>query len=234
MSMDIERLREAHDAARRVYRERGFQARIGYGTRPALVNVDLANAWTRKGGPFECDGVDDMLLHVGRLLEVARPKRVPVVFTTTAYEADLKDAEPWIRKIPALSVLKLGSPACEIDERVAPRAGEIVLVKKMASAFAGTHLGPMLHALGVDTVIVTGTTACACVRHTVEDALALGFRPIVPREAVGDRVPGAVEANLFDIDAKFGDVEPVERVLAYLRETASFARRGGDESCSGR
>jgi maleamate amidohydrolase len=73
---------------------------------------------------------------------------------------------------------------------------------------------------------VTGTTACACVRHTVEDALALGFRPIVPREAVGDRVPGVIEANLFDIDAKFGDVEPVERVLAYLRATEPFDRPG--------
>lgn len=218
-------LREAHAIAARLYRERGFQARIGFGVRPALVNVDLANAWTRKGGPFECEGVDEMLLQVARLLEAARPKRIPVVFTTTAYESHLKDAEPWIRKIPALGVLTLGSPACEIDERVAPRAGEIVLVKKMASAFAGTHLGPMLHALGVDTVIVTGTTACACVRHTVEDALALGFRPIVPREAVGDRVPGAIEANLFDIDAKFGDVEPVDRVLAYLRDAAPFPDR---------
>jgi N-carbamoylsarcosine amidase len=40
------------------------------------------------------------------------------------------------------------------------------------------------------------------------------------REAVGDRVPGVVEWNLFDIDAKFGDVEPLERVLAYLEELA--------------
>ena len=36
------------------------------------------------------------------------------------------------------------------------------------------------------------------------------------RECVGDRVAGAVEWNLFDIDAKFGDVEPLERVLDYL------------------
>ena len=62
-----------------------------------------------------------------------------------------------------------------------------------------------------------GTTASACVRNTVEDAIADGFRPIVPRETVGDRILGAVEWNLFDIDAKFGDVEPLEKVLAYLK-----------------
>jgi len=41
------------------------------------------------------------------------------------------------------------------------------------------------------------------------------------RECVGDRVAGAVEWNLFDIDAKFGDVEPLETVLEYLAEVAA-------------
>ena len=63
---------------------------------------------------------------------------------------------------------------------------------------------------------MTGVTMAGCVRHSVEDALGLGFRPIVVRECVGDRVAGVVEWNLFDIDAKFGDVEPLEAVLGYL------------------
>ena len=46
----------------------------------------------------------------------------------------------------------------------------------------------------------------------------------MPREAIGDRIPGAVEANLFDIDAKFGDVEPVDAVLEYLRRIDPFSR----------
>jgi N-carbamoylsarcosine amidase len=108
-----------------------------------------------------------------------------------------------------------------------------VIVKKRASAFHGTHLSSFLTALGVDTVIITGVTMAGCVRHTAEDAIAEGFRPIVVRECVGDRVPGVVEWNLFDIDAKFGDVEPLERVLEYLEGVAPLqegrleeARRG--------
>ena len=54
-------------------------------------------------------------------------------------------------------------------------------------------------------------------RNSVEDALAEGFRPIVVRDCVGDRIVGAVAWNLFDIDAKFGDVEPLEDVLTYLK-----------------
>jgi N-carbamoylsarcosine amidase len=141
-----------------------------------------------------------------------------VVYTTTAYavtEGPNSDMGIWNRKIP-LEALQLGSDAVAIDERIAPEPGEHVMVKKRASAFHGTHLSSFLTALGVDTVILTGVTMAGCVRHTAEDAIAEGFRPIVVRECVGDRVPGVVEWNLFDIDAKFGDVEPLERVLDYL------------------
>ncbi len=95
-----------------------------------------------------------------------------------------------------------------------------MIVKKRASAFHGTMLAGFLRAQDIDTVIVTGVTCSACVRNSVEDAIAEGFRPIIVRECVGDRIAGAVEWNLFDIDAKFGDVEPLERVLAELRKNA--------------
>ena len=63
----------------------------------------------------------------------------------------------------------------------------------------------------------------ACVRNSTEDAIAEGFRPIVVREAVGDRVHGVVEWNLFDISAKFGDVEPLDDVLRYLDGVEALA-----------
>jgi len=131
----------------------------------------------------------------------------------------------WGRKIPA-EVLRAGTPLVEIDERLERRDNEPVIVKKQASAFRGTMLGSYLVAAGVDTVVVTGTTASACVRATVEDAIADGFRPIVVRECVGDRIAGAVEWNLFDIDAKFGDVEPLEAVLDHLRRNEETSGNG--------
>ncbi|MGH3113744.1 MAG: isochorismatase family protein, partial [Gaiellaceae bacterium] len=170
------------------------------------------------GNPFSCDGMDVIIPGVQRLLAAARAKGIPVVYTTTAYavtEGPSTDMGIWHRKIP-LEALRLGTDAVAIDERIAPAPGEQVIVKKAASAFHGTYLSGFLKAAGVDTVVVTGVTMAGCVRHTVEDAIAEGFRPIVVRECVGDRVAGVVEWNLFDIDAKFGDVEPLERVLEYL------------------
>jgi N-carbamoylsarcosine amidase len=202
-----------------LYQNRGFQRRIGYGKRPALINIDLANAWTRPGNAFSCEGMETIIPATQELLKAFRARKLPVVYTTTAYdvtEGPNSDMGLWQYKIP-VEVLKTGSYEAAIDDRIAPEPGEHVIVKKRASAFHGTYLGGMLRAAGVDTVIVTGVTACACVRNTVEDAIADGFRPIVVREAVGDRIIGAVEWNLFDIDAKFGDVEPLEKVLGYLR-----------------
>ena len=206
-----------------LYQGRGFMRRVGFGERPALLNIDLANAWTRPGNPFTCDGMDAIIPGVQRLLGAARAKGIPVAFTTTAYavtEGPNTDMGLWHHKIP-VEVLQLGTDAVAIDERIAPEPGEQVIVKKRASAFHGTYLAGFLRAHAVDTVIVTGVTMAGCVRHTVEDAIAEGFRPIVVRECVGDRVAGAVEWNLFDIDAKFGDVEPLERVLEYREALGS-------------
>jgi N-carbamoylsarcosine amidase len=211
-----------------LYRGRGFMRRVGFGERPALINIDLANAWTRPGNPFTCDGMDVIMPGVQRLLEAVRAKGAPVVYTTTAYavtEGPNTDMGLWHHKIP-VEVLRLGTDAVAIDERIAPEPGEQVIVKKFASGFHGTHLANFLRAAAVDTVIVTGVTMAGCVRHTVEDAIGLGFRPIVVRECVGDRVAGAVEWNLFDIDAKFGDVEPLETVLEYLAGIAAFSEAG--------
>ena len=216
---DLQRALETiFSADSEVYRARGFMRRVGFGERPALVHIDLANAWTRPGNPFTCEGMDTIIPGVQRLLAAGRAKGIPVVYTTTAYavtDGPATDMGLWHRKIP-VEVLQLGTDAVAIDERIAPEPDEHVIVKKHASAFFGTPLANMLRAAGVDTVVVTGVTMAGCVRHTVEDAIGYGFRPIVVRECVGDRVAGVVEWNLFDIDAKFGDVEPLETVLDYL------------------
>ena len=202
-----------------LYANRGFARRIGFGKRLALLNIDLANAWTRPGYPFTCDGMDTIIPAVQELLTAFRAKGLPIIYTTTAYdvtEGDNTDMGLWQYKIPA-ETLAAGSEGVAIDDRVAPRAGEQVIVKKRASAFHGTFLSGFLRANNVDTVVVTGVTMSACVRNSVEDAIADGFRPIVVREAVGDRIAGAVEWNLFDVDAKFGDVEPLAKVLDHMR-----------------
>ena len=106
--------------------------------------------------------------------------------------------------------------ACRIDERVAPHPGDLVLEKENASAFFGTHLAPYLIGHGVDTLLITGCSTSACIRATATDAKSYRFRPIVVRECVGDRSPVAHEWTLFDIQARFADVVPLDEALAYV------------------
>lgn len=217
-------LKQAFESATNLYQKRGFQRRIGFGRKPALISVDLANAWTRPGNPFTCDmrAMDhEIIPGMQRLLEACRNNGHPVIHVTTAYEITQRDAKfsdmgLWHHKIPVEAVSLANTELWAIDSRIAPIDGEHTLLKKRASAFHGTSLAGLLRSNGVDTVLVTGVTATACVRTTICDGLADGFRTIAVRECIGDRVPGAVAWNLFDIDAKFADVEGVDECVTYL------------------
>ena len=196
----------------------GFGERGGFGHRPALIVVDMTLGFTDPESPLGSD-LDGSVEAIQKLLEAARQAEIPVVFTTVAYrESDKLTAAAFIDKVPVLLTLEAGSRWAKIDPRIAPRTEEPILNKLFASGFFGTGLSSLLTAAGVDTLIVTGASTSGCVRATVVDALQYGFRPVVPREAVGDRNPDAHKANLYDVDSKYGDVVSVEEILEYLDE----------------
>jgi maleamate amidohydrolase len=199
-------------------RHDGFHGRAGFGLRPALLVIDVNVGFTDPESPLAC-GLEGVVVAIQRLLGEARAAGLPVVYTTVSYDkGDRLAAAAFIDKIPALLTLEAGSRWVEIDPRIAPLPDEPVLNKLFASAFFGTPLSSLLTAAGCDGVIVTGASTSGCVRATVVDALQHGFRPVVPREAVGDRNPTAHEANLYDIDTKYGDVVSLDEVVAQLEE----------------
>ena len=203
----------------------GFGGRGGFGHHPALIVIDMTLGFTDPASPLACD-LESPISEIQKLLEAARRAEIPIIFTTIAYrESDRLTAAAFIDKVPALLALEVGTRWAEIDPRIAPRETEPILNKLFASGFFGTPLGALLTAAGVDTLIITGASTSGCVRATAVDALQYGFRPVVPREAVGDRNPDAHEANLYDVDAKYGDVVPVQDALDYLEEVgAEYAR----------
>ena len=199
----------------------GFGGRSGFGRRPALVVIDMTLGFTDPESPLACD-LEGPISEIQKLLDAARRAGIPIAFTTVAYRgSDKLTAAAFIDKVPALLTLEAGTRWAEIDPRIAPRETEPVLNKLFASGFFGTGLSSLLTAAGVDTLIITGASTSGCVRATAVDALQYGFRPVVPREAVGDRNEQAHEANLYDVDAKYGDVVPVCDALDLLEEVAA-------------
>ncbi len=204
------------------YQRKGLAARSGYGARPALLVVDFIYGFTDPSTPLGGDFSAQLVVTDG-LLSAFRRDRLPVVYTTIAYEPDLRDAGMWIKKIPSLDILVKGTRMVEVDERIRPRHGEYVVERKFASAFYGTDVESYLKGRGVDTIIMVGCTTSGCIRSSAVDSMQCGFHTIVVRDAVGDRAEGPHEANLFDIDAKYGDVVSGEEALAYLRSLAGAA-----------
>jgi nicotinamidase-related amidase len=203
------------EQAQEVYAKAGLGASVTLGSRPAVLVIDFSCGFTDP----ECSLGSDMTEAVEqtkRLLDAARAKGLPVIYTTIGFDSSLKDGGLWMQKVPSLADLQIGGKWVEIDPRLEPREDETIVMKKGASGFFGTNLASILVSQGVDTVVLCGATTSGCVRGTAVDLLQYGWPTIVPRECVADRAQAPHEANLFDIQAKYADVVSVEDALAYL------------------
>jgi nicotinamidase-related amidase len=201
-----------------IYARAGFGEAVRRGERPAIVVVDLTNGFTDPASPTGAD-LSAVVEATAELIEAGRAAGVPVVFTTIAYtpaEAD-SDAITWLTKAPGMRALREGSREVAVDDRLPVEPGDHLITKKGASAFFGTGLAALLTGLRVDTVLVCGATTSGCVRATAVDAVQSGFSVLVPRQCVGDRAHGPHEANLFDIQAKYGDVIELDDAMGYLK-----------------
>lgn len=197
------------------YRDAGLAGRLAPGRSPALIVIDPVRAYTDPDCPLYA-GVESACTAMQALLTTARRAGVPTIITRVEHDTSGRTGGLFAEKVPATRWFTQDSPFAGYIEGLEPQAGDLEIVKEYPSAFAGTTLIATLNALRVDTLVITGLTTSGCVRATALDALQSGFRPFVVREAVGDRLEGPHEANLFDIQAKIGEVVSAleaERIL---------------------
>ena len=202
------------------YRDKGFAQRSGYGDKPCLLVVDFIVGFTDPSTPLGGD-FSSQLAVTNRLLPAFRSAGLPVAYTTIAYEPHFRDAGIFIKKVPSLAILLKGSRMVEVDSRITPQPGDRIIEKKFASAFFGTDLDSYLRSQGVDTIVMVGCTTSGCIRASAIDSLQYGYYTVVVRDGVGDRPEGTHEANLLDIDAKYGDVVSAADVLEHLQSKSA-------------
>lgn len=205
------------------YQSKGFAARSGFGKRPGLLIVDFINGFTDPKSPLGGD-FSAQLDATNALLDAFRRDGFPIAYTVIEYEPGFADAGVFIEKVPSLSVLLRGSPMCAVDDRIAPRPGEYIVSKKYASSFFGTNLDSHFRMHGVDTCVIVGCTTSGCVRASAVDSLQYGYRTVVVRDGCGDRAEGPHEANLFDIDAKYGDVVSLDECLGWVGSLSTYGQ----------
>ena len=194
-----------------------WDGRLGFGNKTALIVIDLLQGYTTEGAPLYAPGVVSAVSEMHELLKAARATDMIIIHTQVRYNPHtFIDGGVWTKKAPVLKALVEGDPYAEFCEGMEPRPEELLITKNYASAFFGTSLNATLTAAGVDTLLITGCTTSGCIRATAVDALQNGFRPICVRECCGDRHNDPHEANLFDINAKYGDVIDKSEALEYI------------------
>ena len=196
------------------YRSAGFTGQVGFGKRPAMLVIDMMMNYFETSSPMFA-GVESVAESNKRLIELAYTRGIPVIFTQQFYEEPTDDSV-YVRKVPALKMLRRGSPLTLLHPSLPTRQGR-VMVKHYPSAFHRTDLDAQLKALGVDTLILTGLTTSGCVRATAMDTLLNDYAGIVVREAVGDRDRKIHETNLFDINGKLADVRGESEVSQWMK-----------------
>jgi len=213
-----------------VFSAGGFGARAGFGKRAALLVIDVNWAFcgerpepileSIKRWRTSCGEESWVALgYIKRLIEAARAKGLPVVYTTGERRADNWDAGSWRWKStrgeePSRADNDLDGN--EIVAMIAPGPKDIVIRKQKPSGFFGTNLISYLTLLGCDSVIVVGTTTSGCVRATVVDAFSLNYRVILAEEGCFDRSQASHAVSLCDMHAKYADVAPTAEVLSYF------------------
>lgn len=212
------------DATTADYARVGFSQKMGWGKRPALILIDVCKAYWSAGSPLDTSANPESVeapASMRVLLAAARSAKVPVIWTKVFYDRDdMADAGLMYLKAKVLTVWQKGDTRGfdgYVDGLV-PEPEELIVTKKMPSAFFGTTLAADLHLLNVDTLVLCGVSTSGCVRASTLDAMQNGFRPMVVGSACGDRSPEIQRSNLFDLNAKYADVvtedEAVEKLKA--------------------
>ena len=217
-----------------IYEAVGMGQRTAMGESPVLLIIDVTYEFTGdreeateesvKRFPFSCGEAAWHALPVIRmLLEEARAAHVPVIYTRQAPRPNALVAGAWAQK--NARVLDAVSPRAEsldhIPDMIAPGPEDIVIDKDKPSAFFGTPLESYLNELRADTLIVAGTSTSGCVRATVVDAFSYNYRVFVVEDGVFDRGEISHKVNLFDMQAKYADVESAAAIRDRLRVVAA-------------
>ncbi len=205
------------DSASTDYKRAGFNQRLGMGDAPAVVMVDMCKAYFEPDSPLFTDR-PEVVDACKTLVAAARASDIPVLWTRVELEPGGANGGVFRRKAPVLHVFETGNgPFGDWVDGLAPEDDDVVITKQYASGFFNTSLAEDLRALEVDTTIIGGVSTSGCVRATALDACQSGFAPIVVAEACGDRNQAVHDANLFDLDNKYADVESLETVLALIQ-----------------
>lgn len=204
----------------------GWGKTRGLGTAPCLMIIDAQynyvgedkpileqqDQWPTGCGAEAWAGVRK----IRRLLDVARLRRIPVIYTRQVQRRTLA-FDGFAKKADRRQDLFLeGHRGTGIVEEIAPGEGDLVVDKSYGSAFYGTAMISYLNGLRIDSIIMTGGTTSGCVRAAAVDAISRNYQVAVVEDCVFDRLEISHKVSLLDLWMKYCDVISLQEALDYF------------------
>lgn len=196
--------------------------------------IDMQRGFLDKNSPLCIEMAADTVPACAALIDHCHEKGIPVFFVTRHYRTDGSDVEhtryrAWCEGGKPLSEDWPESADYPEEFTVLPEDRHII--KQRFSAFFRTELDMILRRLGVDTVILAGTTTPNCIRTTMYDALSLEYNSIVISDCTSSVTEDIQQANLRDMKNIGAHVMSLEEFMAgkEFEDTAGLLR----EVCSG-
>lgn len=165
----------------------------------AVVVIDIQNDYF-PNGKYELVGIEKSAANAAKVIEAARAKGDRVIHVQHIFPS--QDA-PFFTP---------DSEGIEINQAVAPREGEAVVVKNFPNPFLKTNLKEILDANGIEEVVVVGAMSHMCIDATTRASSDYGYKTTVVQDACATR------------DLEFGGVTvPAASVHAAMMSALGFA-----------
>jgi ureidoacrylate peracid hydrolase len=200
----------------------------------ALLAIDMQNGFCHPDSRMEKAGIGTanqraIVPAVLSLIELARAHKIPVLFSQQVHFPE--DVARRRHRIPSHQSKQSWTPCLRgtwevdlIDEVAAVvRPEDYIVEKHRASMFFQTTLDAKLRMLGIEQVIVSGTTTAFCVETTIRDAYFRDFDVIAVRDCIADPRPHFHEDTMAKVEQFFGAVVTLDQLPPLIIGTGEGA-----------
>lgn len=198
----------------------------------ALIVIDMQNGFLNPESPLCIRGARATVPACAQVIAACRRSAAPVIFVNRAYRADGSDVENtryqiWAAGGRPLTPGSTGPLSVENPPAFDRQAGDYEIIKPRYSAFFQTPLDLLLRRLGVDTVVLTGTTTPNCIRTTCYDAISLDYRVVVLEDCCSSNTEEIQRANMADMANVGASIRASRDFLADLEGRGLTLRAAG-------
>jgi nicotinamidase-related amidase len=178
----------------------------------ALLLIDIQNDYF-PGGKMELEGAVEAAKKANEILQCFRDHGMPTVHIQH------------ISRKPDASFFIPGDRGTDINDIAAHYEGEPLVQKHHPNSFRETNLLELLQEWRIERLIITGMMTHMCVDATARAAADLGFKLMIAEDACATRaltygsttiLAEHVHKAFLAALKSYGQVMPVEQVLAYL------------------